>query len=111
MSRARINVYMEWQHYGGPEEGGWWYYSGWPVPASELRDAWTGIPGSGRHDGHTPLASFDASPRRIARIARWIERENDKRPELHETNSNGRYCYCIERHAPRAWPKSRLHYE
>lgn len=23
-----VNVYELWQHYGGPEEGGWWFVSG-----------------------------------------------------------------------------------
>lgn len=34
-----VNVYIEEQAYGGPEEGGWWYLCGDPV-SSCLCDSW-----------------------------------------------------------------------
>lgn len=43
-----VNVYSVTRHYGGPEEGGWWYNAGEPIEsrliadedeAYELRDA------------------------------------------------------------------------
>jgi hypothetical protein len=32
-----VNVYAVTRHYGGPEEGGWWYDEGEPVKSTAVR--------------------------------------------------------------------------
>jgi hypothetical protein len=33
-----INAYSVTRHYGGPEEGGWWYDAGMPIASTEMPD-------------------------------------------------------------------------
>ena len=36
--RTYVNVYAITRHYGGPEEGGWWYNTGEPIESRVATD-------------------------------------------------------------------------
>ena len=39
-----VNVYSVTRHYGGPEEGGWWYNAGEPIESRLIADEDEGVP-------------------------------------------------------------------
>ena len=105
-----VNVYIEDRAYGGSEEGGWWYDTSDPVPVSEVVDAWPGKVPRGRTVCGIESASFRATPRRIERLKRWVERNNEGRRDIYSVLSEGRYALCIESHPPMP-PQGRPVYE
>lgn len=88
-----VNVYLEDQAYGGPEEGGWYYSLG--SPDASL----------------TGYESQRATPKRIERARRLAARENANRPSQYHSNSEGEFVVRVERHRPRAYPEYHPHYE
>jgi hypothetical protein len=90
-----VAVYLEDRHYGGPEEGGWWYNAGDLVRVirvfkSECR------------------ASLYA-----CRLNRMLDATLNKgRPSTGSMLSQGRYVVDVcEDNAPAHYPETRPHYE
>jgi len=86
-----VNVYLEDQAYGGPEEGGWWYIVGSierVYPVSCLQDAYM-----------------------LARFLEGGEFSNEGRPSMYHTNSDGEYRVRIQLQPGQGYPTRRPHYE
>lgn len=113
--RRFVNIYFVTQEYGGPEEGGWWYFAGTPVKEDidpdydseydivpylsfETTD-WTGAEARIRHEAVR------------AEQQAWCDKQNEDRPPLTSVNSRGIYEARVERHQPTSFPKERPHYE
>jgi hypothetical protein len=87
-----VNVYELDRHYGGPEEGGWYYDSGaavrsHPVPKRALADRLAA----------TLRARYDADKPRY--------------PVSSVCYQGGEFGVCVERHPARSYPAHRPHYE
>lgn len=96
-----VHKYEEALQYGGPEEGGWWFNSGYPC--------WRfGIP-------------FPKALQTLAyKLARYLNDKEDERRERHEqyeftsvlAHKSKHYCYLVEDHfKSKAFPAERPHYE
>lgn len=89
-----LNVYELGRHYGGPEEGGWWWDSGEPVREKCL---WLG--------GASQDEAYDAADRLYAQLAK---------PEYRIGSvlyAGGEFAVRVERHPARAYPTERPRYE
>lgn len=100
-----VCVYMEDKVYGGPEEGGWWYSAGYPIP-------------DGTNEENCPLddsARFFLERREAYNWAHKLEEQfkaiNEKRPSISSMRSTGRYTVRVTLGLPKAYPEERPHYE
>jgi hypothetical protein len=84
-----VNVYELDRHYGGPEEGGWWYDSGDPVAA---------IPFRTREEADNEAVELRPS---------W----EDKGERYSMAPQSTDYRVVVEDHFPVAWPEHKPHYE
>jgi hypothetical protein len=102
MGRVRlwINVYHLAMCYGGPEEGGWWWDRGTPVPGLSR--------------------SFSTRRRARQKAAAYLARAIDLVVRMHreefrydyESVCGGEtYVVRVEEHPPRPFPARRPHYE
>jgi hypothetical protein len=87
---GHINVYLEDQAYGGPEEGGWYYNYGHVILSIPLTE------------------SMD-----INAIRADLEKEytNEGRPSIHSVLSEGRFRITHELLKGQDWPEKTPHYE
>ena len=94
-----VSVYICYQAYGGPEEGGWWYGTGSPVlDATPLMRVFR---------DHESAASY-ADRLQRALDATW----NHGRPPVSSVCSEGRYTAIIDQNEmPAHYPTQRPHYE
>jgi hypothetical protein len=85
-----VNIYELEQHYGGPEEGGWWFDSGRCVRSFPCRPA-----------------QVETMVRRMRAV---LERSDDGK---HRSMSNGTpdYIARVETHTGRDFPDERPFYE
>ena len=123
-----VNVYLRDRAFGGSEEGGWWYDTADPVKATWV-DAWKGkrapkgklVP-SGTTWEQTPdgakwvpvkevVASYRATPRRIARLEKWAAKENVGRRDIGSVLSEGRFAVYVEPFPARPQPDCVPRYE
>jgi len=100
-----VNAYAVSRHYGGPEEGGWWYDAGEPLASVPIEAT----------ENETGLAPLD--PEQAERIREQL------RAQLSEYKtsraSQGRYSVLggddievyIEDHPAQHFPEQRPHYE
>ena len=116
MDHIYVNVYNETQHYGGPEEGGWYYWSGIPI--------WTAngpcsCPSEFRFPAHTvhcPITSYIAEADGIIQTGEdgyldsYITGDPD-RAEYRPEAVYSRRTWYVEDHPPTAYPTERPHYE
>lgn len=87
-----VNFYLLEQHYGGPEEGGWWYVHGAPVAT---------------HSFATRSEAFAFARGKGHEI---VENLNRDRPSISSVASTGIYDVRVETHLGRAFPRNRPHY-
>ena len=81
-----INVYEVTRHYGGPEEGGWYYNVGTPKDSV-----------------------FTSDPHSIPRIRKWfIEKYGDEaHGDIYSVNGGLEIQVIVEDHPSRRWPDRR----
>lgn len=87
-----VNFYHMEKHFGGHEEGGWWYVHGSPVATHSFAtrsEAWAFVRGKGNE---------------------IVEGLNEGRPSISSTLSNGIYGTKVETKVGRAYPRERPHY-
>jgi len=83
-----VNVYAVSRHYGGPEEGGWWYDSGDPVASTPY------------------FTKADAYAARDAARERFVR--TDKR---YSVNGGEDWTVAVERQFAAEYPTTRPRYE
>lgn len=97
-SNFTVAIYMIDQVYGGPEEGGWWYLSGYPDD-----------------DFSRFTRGFRTEEQAITycnRLERHlISKLNKPRPPLSSVLSQGVYDARITEGNPKSFPSSRPYYE
>jgi hypothetical protein len=86
-----VNVYELDRMYGGPEEGGWWFTTGWPVSSRRL----------GRTT-HTHAASI------ADRVSESFD--NPARPLSSIAYDGGQMSVQVETHPARGWPRTIPYY-
>jgi hypothetical protein len=100
-----VCIYMEDKEYGGPEEGGWWYNAGYPLPKGTGEQ-------SCQLDDH---ARFFMEHREAVAWAQRLEEQfkdiNNSRPSISSMRSSGRYTVKVTLGLPKAYPEERPHYE
>ena len=96
-----VNVYLvDFETYGGPEEGGWTYTSGTPMDVPEI-----GLKAT------TKVHSSD-DPERVAKdIDIAIERGRGESEELDEIVYEERYRVKVEDRPAEYWPAEKPHYQ
>lgn len=114
-----LNVYAITRHYGGPEEGGWWYNSGVPVACvpmevdaidPRLRETDDGDDGP-LMDELVP-ESYERVQAQIEKLRRMFIPEGDISSVLGGVD----YSFVMEREFGKVWfgkvwPETRPHYE
>lgn len=100
-----VCVYLEDKAYGGPEEGGWWYNTGDPLPE-----------GTGEEDmGYVDCARFFMEWTQARDWRKFLEEKlepiNKKRPSISSVLSQGMYTVKIGLGIPKAFPEHKPHYE
>lgn len=86
-----VNVYLEDQGYGGPEEGGWYYTYG-----EYLR---------------TAIVETEEEAEKLKEYFENGEYSNEGRPSMYHSNSQGEYRVRIEDQPGRSYPEERPYYE
>jgi hypothetical protein len=86
-----VNVYLEHQAYGGPEEGGWWYVAGELC----LCEPWPSAETAETRAGELRAGCFS----------------NDGLPPLSSVRSGGRYRVVVSLEPGASYPVSRPRYE
>ncbi len=89
-----INIYELDQHYGGPEEGGWWYDSGTPVYTMALPEG---------TEEDAALAAVDA--------LREVYRYEGRLTKSRYPHDGYDYSVVLEDEPAKAYPESRPYYE
>lgn len=87
---AFVNAYSVTRHYGGPEEGGWWYDRGTPLASVPVPDG-------------EPVAPH------VARLEAMFEDETCG--DLNSVRGGSRLQISVELTFAQPWPASRPHYE
>jgi len=111
-----VNLYRVTRHYGGPEEGGWWYDAGEPLASVP-------IPGVWRSDEYPkaeiPLEWKPRTQLLPVSIDDFV-REKERLMDLFVFEKWGSICSMrggadiavrSEEHMARNWPERRPHYE
>jgi hypothetical protein len=83
-----VNVYLVNRHFGGPEEGGWYYDAGELIESHATTE-----------DDETLV------PQLVEQFS------NAERPPLHSVMSNGVYRVVVEDKPGEDWPETTPHYE
>jgi hypothetical protein len=89
-----INIYELDRHYGGPEEGGWWYDSGTPVVSLALPD--------GTHE-HEAQEAVDA--------LRMVYTYANRMGSVLYPEDGYDYSVVLEEEPAKAYPTERPYYE
>ena len=84
------NAYAVTRHYGGPEEGGWWFNSGSPLAS-------------------IPCATRRQAVSKVDELARMFAEHNDG--DIYSVLGGVEVSVCIEEGFAEHWPKQRPHYE
>ncbi len=88
-----VNVYLEDRHYGGPEEGGWWYDAGVVVSSVQCN-------------------TRDMAQKLIGLVKEFCDVENSQRnSDTSQSNSEGRFLWTVEESSAQPYPQRRPHYE
>lgn len=89
-----VNVYIRDRAYGGPEEGGWWYDTCYPIEedCQQYRTK------------QRALTAYEEMKKKY-------DEENEGRPPISSVISRGIYEVRLEAYPAEGWPKSRPHYE
>jgi hypothetical protein len=80
--------------YGGPEEGGWWYHSGYPVLTTDLR----------------VFTTYDEANEYRISLHDLEELMNEGRPKLSDVNSSGVYMFRVCEGLPQPFPQEPPYY-
>jgi hypothetical protein len=91
-----INIYTLDRHYGGPEEGGWWYDSGTPVASLPLPD-------------YRQFTAQDAQEA-VDALRQLYTYRNRVGSVLYPEDGYD-YSVVLEEEPAKAWPEERPHYE
>lgn len=90
MSTLWVNVYKVTRHYGGPEEGGWWYNAGEPI--------------------HTESCDTEAEAESMkARLEQLYA--DQKHGNIYSVNGGVDIDVYVEGHEGKPWPETIPHYE
>ena len=92
-----INVYEVTRHYGGPEEGGWWYDAGDPLASVPVQV----------DDLYEVTDAMRAEGERI----RGIFVDAVEWGDIHSVNGGAEVCIQYEDRHAEAYPSRRPHYE
>jgi hypothetical protein len=93
--QRHVNVYEVTRHYGGPEEGGWWYDTGEPVISVTV---------DGKNAGEVEACELI--------LMEDLQRAYPDTGERYSMAPRATdYEVRIEEHAGEAWPDERPHYE
>lgn len=96
--RTYVSVYFVQQCYGGPEEGGWWYYAGILVPNKSR--SFSSRRGTRRE-----------VPNHVRGMQKWCDLMNEGEPELESVLSQGRYYVEVSNNPPLPYyPTERPYY-
>jgi hypothetical protein len=88
-----VNAYGVTKHYGGPEEGGWWYESGQPMASVPFpTDA-----------GEFAIKAMISQLRRLLDDRAW--------GDIHSMRGGCEVRIEVEDHMARVWPETRPFYE
>jgi len=108
-----VNVYEETQHYGGAEEGGWFYWAGIPM--------WTAVgiclcSDNFNHSDRCPIKGFLLEAKAVVKSGRdgYLESfisGDPEEPEYRNEAVYGRRTLRQEEHPGKAYPTQRPHYE
>ena len=87
-----VNVYEVTRHYGGPEEGGWWYNRGEPI---------------------TSILLFEDDPEANALILEFARKRYSPLSEgdIYSVRGGVQINVVVEDHFATPWPAARPHYE
>ena len=85
-----VNVYAVTRHYGGPEEGGWWFNAGEPV------------------ESHYVQAGQEGDDFIAAAEARAAEESSG---DIYSVRGGVEHSVMVEAHPARCWPARTPHYE
>lgn len=88
-----LNAYSVTRHYGGPEEGGWWYDVGEPVAS---------VPFEADDD-----ASMEFEKNRLKRILNWPDNGRSRYSVL----GGADLVFAVEDHPAQPYPDRKPHYE
>ena len=114
-----VTVYEETQRYGGPEEGGWYYWEGLPMWTARgiclCLDAALGFV-YGRHESHCPIKRLMLEAQAIVTavpegyLGSFITQDADI-PEYRNEAVYGRRVLKQQEHEAREYPEVQPHYE
>lgn len=90
-----VNAYSVTRHWGGPEEGGWWYDSGEPLASVPMGAT------------ATP-AEIDAEKVRLTGLIGW---PRERQLGRYSTSGGDDFEIYVEEHPAAAFPETRPHYE
>lgn len=93
-----VAIYLVNRHFGGPEEGGWWYEAG--EPADEYSRFTRGF-----RDEDRAIAYANRLNQRLC------VRLNKGRRPISSVLSEGEFAALVRDGNPRRYPESRPHYE
>lgn len=89
LKRVFVNAYEVTRHYGGPEEGGWWYDVGEPLASVPVR-----TPKDAIRTRHKLLKEFD----------------EHNQGNISSVLGGSLLCVCYERNTAQLWPEERPRY-
>ena len=90
-----VTVMLIDQSYGGPEEGGWWFMTGYPQASSLNRRFKTKEKALGW----------------LRTVRKQLDKLNEGKPSISDTNSEGVLAASIESGKVRGYPEFRPRYE
>lgn len=105
-----VNAYTVSRHYGGPEEGGWWYDCGIPafVENGERVDYYEGV------ETEASILSIQCFRHQARKVADELENKyGDESPHRSRFSAAGGEDFVtrIEDHPPKGWPERTPRYE
>ena len=90
-----LNVYAVTRHFGGPEEGGWWYNAGDPLASVPLEDE--------------ESESEENRKKLVAKYEKMFE--DEKWGDIHHSTGGVDVQVRFEKEIAQYWPQTRPHYE
>jgi hypothetical protein len=111
-----VNLYRVTRHYGGPEEGGWWYNAGEPLASVPIPGIWRSeempdaeVPSGWKPDTQLLPIAMDDFIREKERLMDLFVFE--KWGSIYSVRGGADIEVRSEWHVARDWPERRPHYE
>lgn len=95
-----VNIYVCDRAYGGPEEGGWWYDCGGPLPQEDCP-----LPVSKAFTGKSSFRNH------LRKAVAFADRCNEGKPDIGSVICDGVVQVFTEDCPPKMFPETIPHYE